>query len=267
MTKLIAEIGWNHMGDMSLAKRMVEAAVNSGAHVAKFQTWKVERLKNGEWDNDGRRQIYEKAELTHDKHVELIEFCRQLNISFMSSVFSKPDAQMLEDLGVKGVKIPSFECANNDLIEFALDNFETVIVSTGTATKLEIEKLKNYTSHPDFHVMHCVSSYPCDISRINLPRIAFLKQHFPNVGFSDHTSDSKASQMSLQFSPSYIEKHFTVDHNLPGRDNKFAVLPEEFKSLYEFILLRNQAMTDHGIDFQDSEQSSRDFYRGRFNAS
>ena len=73
--------------------------------------------------------------------------------------------------------------------------------------------------------------------------------------------------MSLQFSPSYIEKHFTVDHNLPGRDNKFAVLPEEFKSLYEFILLRNQAMTDHGIDFQDSEQSSRDFYRGRFNAS
>ena len=87
MTKLIAEIGWNHMGDMSLAKRMVEAAVNSGAHVAKFQTWKVERLKNGEWDNDGRRQIYEKAELTYDKHVELIDFCRQLNISFMSSVF------------------------------------------------------------------------------------------------------------------------------------------------------------------------------------
>ena len=156
MTKLIAEIGWNHMGDMSLAKRMVEAAANSGAHVAKFQTWKVERLKNGEWDNDGRRQIYEKAELTYDKHVELIDFCRQLNISFMSSVFSKPDAQMLEDLGVKGVKIPSFECANNDLIEFALDNFETVIVSTGTATKLEIEKLKNYTSHLIF--MLCIVS-------------------------------------------------------------------------------------------------------------
>ena len=73
MTKIIAEIGWNHMGDMSLAKEMIVAAAENGADFAKFQTWSVKRLKSGDWDVDGRREIYEKAELTLDQHLELKE--------------------------------------------------------------------------------------------------------------------------------------------------------------------------------------------------
>ena len=87
-TKLIAEIGWNHMGDMRIAEEMVKEAAESGAFFAKFQTWKVDRLKSGSWDHDGRREIYEKAELTKEKHEFLIESCKRHNIKFLSSAFS-----------------------------------------------------------------------------------------------------------------------------------------------------------------------------------
>ena len=80
MTEIIAEIGWNHMGDMELAKQMIKEASLNGATHAKFQTWSVKRLKNGSWDSDGRRQIYEKAELTESKHIELINHCKKAGI-------------------------------------------------------------------------------------------------------------------------------------------------------------------------------------------
>ena len=116
MTKLIAEIGWNHMGDMKLAKEMISAAKESGCDFAKFQTWSVERLKPGVWDTDGRREIYEKAELDLDKHFELKEYCDEVGIRFMSSVFSIPDAELLKNVVTDYVKIPSFESRNKDLI-------------------------------------------------------------------------------------------------------------------------------------------------------
>ncbi len=87
-TKIISEIGWNHMGDMDLAKEMISASKENGADMVKFQTWSVDRLSPGPWDTDGRREIYEKAELTKDKHLELYEYSNKLNIPFFTSVFS-----------------------------------------------------------------------------------------------------------------------------------------------------------------------------------
>ena len=89
--ELIAEIGWNHMGDMKLAKEMISAAKESGCDFAKFQTWSVRRLKRGVWDTDGRREIYEKAELTHDQHFILKELCEENSIQFLTSVFNIND--------------------------------------------------------------------------------------------------------------------------------------------------------------------------------
>ena len=85
--KIIAEIGWNHCGDMDLAKQMAKAAHENGATYAKYQTWSVDRLKPGSWDEDGRRQIYEKAELTKENHIELINYCKEISISFIIIYF------------------------------------------------------------------------------------------------------------------------------------------------------------------------------------
>ena len=133
MIKTIAEIGWNHCGDMELAKQMILAAKESGATYAKFQSWSVERLKPGAWDEDGRREIYEKAELTKERHVELINYCNKTGIKFLSSVFSIKDAELLLSLGVTEVKIPSFESRNHKLIQYCDDNFDTIFMSTGTS--------------------------------------------------------------------------------------------------------------------------------------
>ena len=148
MTKLIAEIGWNHMGDMKLAKEMILAAKESGCDFAKFQTWSVDRLKSGVWDTDGRREIYEKAELDFDKHIELKEYCDEVDIGFMSSVFSIQDAKLLKQVVTDYVKIPSFESRNIDLINYCSDNFNKLLISTGTATWNEI---KNSVKNMDYN--------------------------------------------------------------------------------------------------------------------
>ena len=169
MTKLIAEIGWNHMGDMKLAKKMISAAKDSGCDFAKFQTWSVDRLKPGVWDIDGRREIYEKAELDLDKHIELKEYCDEVGIGFMSSVFSIKDAELLKQVVTDYVKIPSFESRNGDLINYCSRNFDELLISTGTSNFHEIRV--NMPVQSNFILLHCVSSYPCDFDIVNLPRI------------------------------------------------------------------------------------------------
>ena len=263
---VIAEIGWNHMGDMELAKDMIKKAKDSGASIAKFQTWQVSKLKEGEWDKDGRKEIYVKAELTKEKHELLMKYCADYEISFMSSAFSIKDAELLYNLKCKHIKIPSFEINNIDLLNYCKENFDEIYISTGTANEKEILEVKNLFSNWDgkLVVMHCVSAYPCEAKDINLPRINHLRKYFSNVGFSDHTQGIKTTLSSINLSPVAIEKHFTIDKTLPGRDNKFAIIPEEMLFLTSYIKEMNFAMIDHGIDYQDIENQSRLFYRGRF---
>jgi len=263
---VIAEIGWNHMGDMDLAKNMIKKAKESGASIAKFQTWKVSKLRDGEWDEDGRKEIYMKAELSKDKHELLIKYCKEYKILFMSSAFSVEDAKLLYDLKCERIKIPSFEINNIKLLKFCKKNFREIYISTGTANEKEILEVKKIFSNwqGKLIIMHCVSAYPCEPKDINLPRINHLRRYFSNVGFSDHTEGIKATLYSINLSPVAIEKHFTIDKSLPGRDNKFAIIPEEMLYLTSYINEMNLSMIDHGINYQDIEEQSRQFYRGRF---
>ena len=265
-TKLIAEIGWNHMGDMKLAEEMISAAKESGADFAKFQTWSVDRLKPGVWDTDGRREIYEKAELDLDKHIQLKEYCDKVGIGFMSSVFSEKDAKLLNKVVTDYVKIPSFESNNGKLINYCSRNFDELIISTGTRTLEEIKTITKYlhTNEIEFTLLHCVSSYPCDFDIVNLPRIKDLNRIHSSVGFSDHSQGIESAVISLSYGVDYIEKHFTIDNDLPGRDNKFAILPNEMKILSRYIDISDKVMNSKGSDYQECELDSRENYTGRF---
>ena len=265
-TKVIAEIGWNHMGDMNLAKKMIDLAYDSGCEFAKFQTWSVDRLTSGSWDSDGRREIYENAELSLDQHILLKNYCESQKIKFLSSAFSIKDAELLNSIGCKEIKIPSFECTNTPLINYCQKNFNLIIISTGTANYAELIKLKEIIDQEKTVVMHCVSSYPCFYENANLPRINELKKLFKRVGYSDHTQGITASCVSLEYEVEYIEKHFTTDNELPGRDNKFALLPQEVKELVQFINNRIDAKKFLGIDYQEIENDSRTNYRKRFDS-
>ena len=265
MTKLIAEIGWNHMGDMKLAKEMILSAKESGCDFAKFQTWSVRRLKRGSWDTDGRREIYEKAELSFEKHIELKKYCDEVGIGFMSSVFSIEDAKLLKNVVTDYVKIPSFESRNKELIHYCLKHFGHLLISTGTSNYDEIRSIVLNIPSDRYTLLHCVSSYPCEFDVVNLPRINDLTDLSDSVGFSDHTQGIEASVLSLGCGVKWIEKHFTINNDLPGRDNKFAVLPTEVKRLSEYIKISNKVMNYKGCDYQECETDSREIYGGRWN--
>lgn len=262
---IIAEIGWNHLGDMDLAKKMILAAKESGATYAKFQTWSVSRLKNGAWDEDGRREIYKKAELSKQDHIDLINYCDEKEITFLSSVFSISDAELLVSLGCKEVKIPSFESRNTELIEYCDNNFDIVFMSTGTSTNEEIKKSVDLFNNSKLYLMHCVSMYPCDYKNANLGKMLSLMEIHEHVGYSDHIQGVDSAKVAIGDGAEVIEKHFTIDNELPGRDNKFAILPKDLLKLSEYISNRKQMYIDHGLDYQQGELDSRKNYEGRFN--
>lgn len=267
MIQVIAEIGWNHCGDMELAKQMAKAAQESGATYAKYQTWSVDRLKPGAWDKDGRRQIYEKAELSKQDHIDLIRYCEQIGIKFLSSVFSIPDAELLVELGCKEVKIPSFESRNHELIKFCDKNFDTIFMSTGTSTLQEVEISSNYFQDASWYLLHCVSTYPCLPKHANIQRMTRIKDAVRGIkiGYSDHIQGVESAKVAIGQGAEVIEKHFTTDKNLPGRDNKFAILPDDMKDLTSYINVRKDMLIYRGKDYQSSEVDSRVNYEGRFN--
>ena len=176
MTKIISEIGWNHLGDIELAKEMISASFENGADFVKFQTWSVDRLKDGPWDHDGRSEIYKKAELKREHHFELLEFSNKLGIDFFTSVFSIEDAKLLKDVQTNYVKIASFESRNLDLLSYCNDNFRSIYLSTGTSSVEEIKKSLDLIDKADVTLLHCVSSYPLEPDNANLPRILSFKQ-------------------------------------------------------------------------------------------
>jgi N,N'-diacetyllegionaminate synthase len=264
--EVIAEIGWNHMGDLSLASEMIESAANSGATMAKFQFWDPKYLKEGSWDQDGRRQIYDKAALTIDDIHQLVELTKVNNINFLISVFGTKGAKIIKDIGINSIKIPSHETTNLELISFCAENFEYIYFSAGASLESEVlvalEILKKGSA--DFNLMHCVSSYPCAPEHSNMPRLDWLKSLHHDVGYSDHTQSILIPSIALAKGARVIEKHFTIDKNLPGRDNKFALDASEFKKMTALLLEANNSLIDKGRDYQGIEKDTVENYRGRW---
>lgn len=262
---LIAEIGWNHMGNLNLAEKMIKASKLSGADYAKFQTWQVKNLKNGPWDHDGRREIYKKAELSELDYLKLLKICKKYKIKFLTSIFNLKDYYLLKKLNLKTIKIPSPENRNKALLEFCNKQFNNIFLSTGAAKISEIKKsFRIFNKSKYVNLMHCVSAYPCSDEVANLNRIEELKKISKNVGLSDHTPDILSSILSLDYGVKVIEKHFTIDNSLPGRDNKFAILPHMMndlkKSIERYSLMKKKIKEK----FIKQEKEIRNVYTGRW---
>lgn len=264
MVKIIAEIGWNHMGDMDLAKKMIKEASDNGADYCKFQTWSVKNLTSGPWDLDGRREIYEKAELSEKDHIQLRNYCLENNTKFMTSVFNVEDIEFLKNLDSSVIKIPSHEVYNTELIDQACNYFDQVLISTGASKWKEIESINSSFKKYRPVLMHCVSSYPCELSKINFLRLEKLKKINKKVGYSGHYPGIDDAIVAISKDIQFVEKHFTIDKDLPGRDNKFAILPNELKQISKFRDNFNKMNIYHGLDLQDCEKDTYENYRGRW---
>ena len=265
----IAEIGWNFMGDMSLAEDMIAAAANAGATHVKFQYWREERLKPGEWDNDGRRQIYVSAQLDEKKIIQISNMAEKYGVPAFYSVFNATDAKVIKKLGFNIIKIPSHEVTNYELIDYCLKNFGLIIFSAGACTEQEFKIIaeKINSSKNKVILMHCVSCYPCPSENANLKRLELLSNYCPNIelGLSDHTGSEVLPAVSAAYGTTAIEKHFTTNRDLPGRDNKFALLPDNFRVMVANHKDALKGLIEHGIDYQECEKDTVEKYRGRWN--
>lgn len=268
--KIIAEIGWNHMGDVLLAEKMIVSAAKAGATHAKFQTWSVNFLKDGPWNLDGRREIYEKAQLTEEKHYLLKEICLNNNIEFLTSCFSHRQVPFISDM-CDEIKIPSTEISNEKLLQKVIENFKNkknhhVYISTGASTTNEVKNViqEFEKNNLNFTILHCVSCYPTPEEVCNLSRINYLYSLHKNVGYSGHYDGIEDAIIAIELGATVIEKHFTIDKNLPGRDNKFALLPEDMLFLTNFIKKREKMLKSLGDEFLENEKEMRQVYRGRW---
>ena len=265
-TQLVAEIGWNFVGNLSLAKKMIKSARSNGADFVKFQIWDPKFLKKGDWDTDGRKKIYEKAFLDSERYLYLKKYSKKIGIKCFASAFTIRGAKILKNSGDKIIKIPSHEAYNFELIQFALKNFNTVLVSMGALKEKELKKLIKFKSNKKFIPMHCVSSYPLLAKNCNFKKFEYIKSKFKNVGYSGHYSGIEDAIFAISKNAKIIEKHFTINRKLPGRDNKFAILPNQLSELKKWIDLSGDFNKSHGLGLQKSEKDIFNNYRGRWDA-
>ena len=258
-TFIIAEAGVNHNGSIELAKRLIDVASQAGADAVKFQTFKAENLvsKNAtkaEYQkettdaNESQYDMIKKLELDVDTHKELMAYCKQKEIMFLSTPFDHDSIEMLNDFGLEIFKIPSGEITNLPYLRHIGKLGKKVILSTGMADIGEIEDALDVlvtagTSKEDITVLHANTMYPTPMEDVNLKAMQTIACTFGvDVGYSDHTLGIEVPIAAVAMGASVIEKHFTLDKTMEGPDHKASLEPNELKAMVKAIRNIEQAL-------------------------
>jgi N,N'-diacetyllegionaminate synthase len=270
---IIAEAGVNHNGDIEIAKSLIDVAVAAGVDYVKFQTFKSENLvskvakkadyqiENTSNSTETQLQMLKKFELTHDQHQELIAYCKEKNISFFSTAFDLDSLAYLSELGLSIVKIPSGEITNLPYLRKAANLFSEVIISTGMSTMKEIsDALKVFIQSgvlkEKIIILHCNTEYPTPMQDVNLMAMLSIQKEFGvNVGYSDHTLGIEVPIAAVALGAKVIEKHFTMDRNLPGPDQLASLEPNELKAMV--LAIRNIELAISGNGTKQPSDSEK----------
>ncbi len=252
-TIIIAEAGVNHNGDMALAKRLIDVAAQAGVDYVKFQTFKAEKLvtrearkaayqqQNTNDQSDTQFDMLKKLELSFDNHIELIDYCQQKNIRFLSTAFDEESIDLLYGLGIRLFKIPSGEITNLPYLRKIATLAHQVIISTGMAAMEDIEgALKVFTDagmlKEQLTILHCNTEYPTPMVDVNLNAMQTIKDTFGvEVGYSDHTKGIEVPIAAVALGARVIEKHFTLDKTMEGPDHKASLEPDELVDMITAI--------------------------------
>ncbi len=248
----IAEAGVNHNGDILLAKKLVDLAAEAGADIVKFQTFKAESLvtstaKMAEYQvqntkkEESQLEMLKRLELKFEDFIELQKYCREKNIGFLSTGFDLEAMEFLKTLKMGLWKVPSGEITNLPYLEFIGKCNEETIISTGMANLDEVKAavdvvVNSGTSKDKITVLHCNTDYPTRFEDVHLNAMKTIKEKLGvKIGYSDHTPGVEVSVAAVALGATVIEKHFTLDKNLPGPDHKASLSPDEFKTLISQI--------------------------------
>lgn len=226
MTKLIGDFCNNHLHNYDMIEEGIKQLAEIGVDYIKFQTFKADNLNKNYPNYNKMYETYKKMELTTDDHLFILDKCKGYGIKPLFTAFDIDAAKLLNDIGVREVKIASPDATNWELIDYCTDVFDNVIISTGMIAAHEYIYLKrNYKEYASF--LYCVSKYPTKFEEIDFDRMILFD------GFSDHTETIDASIKAINLGVEYVERHFTLGKFLPGKDHKIASTSDEFKKLVD----------------------------------
>lgn len=250
--EIIAEAGVNHNGDISKAEKLIEEAAKAGADYVKFQTFKADKLvdksaKKAKYQQEqtgegGQYDMLKKLELSEDDHYHLLEVCKQNNIKFLSTGFDVESLEFLVDrIKIDLIKIPSGEINNYFLLKRTAEYNMQTVISTGMCSLEEVKEsidflVKHGLDKEKLTVLHCTTAYPTPMEEVNLNVLNTYKKELDcGIGYSDHTLGNEVCIASVGMGATILEKHFTLDKNLPGPDHSASMEPEQLRNLVESV--------------------------------
>ncbi|MGD9716498.1 MAG: N-acetylneuraminate synthase [Sulfuricurvum sp.] len=260
-TFIIAEAGVNHNGSLDLAKKLIDVAAEAGADAVKFQTFKAEKLvskkaQKAEYQKqttdaaESQYDMIKKLELDEPAHRELIRYCGEKKIRFLSTPFDHESIELLDALGMEIFKIPSGEITNLPYLRHIGGLGKEVILSTGMADLGEIEDaldllVSSGTPKEKITILHATTEYPCPMDEVNLRAMGTIASAFGvRTGYSDHTRGIEVPIAAVAMGASVIEKHFTLDRTMEGPDHKASLEPDELCAMVAAIRNIEKALGD-----------------------
>ena len=284
-TLIIAEAGVNHNGDIAKAKALIDKGAEAGVDYVKFQTFKAEKLvtkqaqrasyqdKNTQ-NNDSQYEMLKKLELSQVLHQELMDYCNQKGVKFLSTGFDSESLVFLAQLGITIAKVPSGEITNLPYLRQVASLFPEVILSTGMATIDEIKDAvkvltDNGVSKDKITILHCNTEYPTPMEDVNLKAMLHIQRELGlPIGYSDHTLGIEVPIAAVALGATVIEKHFTLDKTLPGPDHKASLEPNELKAMVSAIRNIEKAIGGSGLkEVSKSEEKNKPIARKSIVAS
>ncbi|MDX1761041.1 MAG: N-acetylneuraminate synthase [Christiangramia sp.] len=267
MTKevlIIAEAGVNHNGDLEQAKRLIDAAAEAGADYVKFQTFKADKLvtktaQRAEYQNsntgnkDSQYEMLKKLEISEEMHQNLIDYCSSKSIKFLSTGFDLESLEFLNNLGIDLFKVPSGELTNLIYLRKIASFGKPVVLSTGMANMAEVEAaykvlLSGGVKKENITILHCNTEYPTPPADVNLKAMNSIGENLDvAIGYSDHTLGIEVPIAAVALGATVIEKHFTLDRNLPGPDHRASLEPAELKAMVRAIKNIQLAIAGNGV--------------------
>ena len=255
---LIAEIGINHNGSLSLAKKLIQLAADSGFDAVKFQKREPNistpedqknKLRQTPWGEMSYLEYKKKIEFGDKEFREINKFCKKKKIFWFASAWDVPSQNFLKKYKLKYNKVASAMLTNIELIKKIADEKKLTFISTGMSTLKDISKaIKIFKKRKcKFILMHCVSTYPCPIENLNLNLISTLKKKYKcEVGYSGHESSVSPSIIAYMLGARYIERHITLDRSMWGTDQAASLSENGMKTLSN-ILNKSSLVLGDGV--------------------
>lgn len=247
---VIAEAGVNHNGDVAIAMKLIKAAKEAGADCVKFQTFKAEQLVTADAPkaqyqlevtdrSESQFVMLKKLELSVGAYKDLLAYCKELDIIFLSTPYNIEDIEFLEALGVSAYKVASGQIVEPLFLTAVAKTGKPIYLSTGMATLAEVDEAVRTirgAGNDQLILLQCTTNYPSRHEDANLLTIPIMANAFKTiVGYSDHTQSNTACLVAIGLGARVIEKHLTLNKTMPGPDHSSSADPEEFRQLVSNI--------------------------------